>query len=160
MRQSHVIVMRVQNSREDKSISVQPLRIFRVEVHELVEENVGGRSQAHGCTGMTGIRFWRGIDLTEWTFISYKPYQLRLVVLEMVSHWNTKIITHHKRLFLSKYQLRQTDEKTLRIGEIWSKTLRRIAYSKNTDRADGQLVDFRVAHDYEICSPTSLGRHQ
>lgn len=52
-----MIVMRVQNSREDKSISVQPLRIFRVEVHELVEENVGGRSQAHGCTGMTGIRF-------------------------------------------------------------------------------------------------------
>lgn len=29
------------NSREDEAVTVQPLRVLRVELHELVEENVG-----------------------------------------------------------------------------------------------------------------------
>lgn len=32
------------DSREDESIAVQPLGVLGVEVHELVEENVGNRS--------------------------------------------------------------------------------------------------------------------
>ena len=35
--------MFVEDSREDESITVQPLGVLRVELHELVEKNVGNR---------------------------------------------------------------------------------------------------------------------
>lgn len=56
--------------REDESISIDPIRILRVEGHEFVEENVGRRSQTHGGTGMSGIRFEGGIDLVKTKQIS------------------------------------------------------------------------------------------
>lgn len=49
--------------REHESITVKPIRILRVELHELVEENVGYRCHAHRRTGMAGVRLEGGIDL-------------------------------------------------------------------------------------------------
>ena len=51
------------DSRKNESITVDPVGILRVECHELVEEDMGGRSHAHGRARVTGVRFEGGIDL-------------------------------------------------------------------------------------------------
>lgn len=43
---SKLKLMGTLDSREDKSIAVQPLGVLRVKVHELLEKNVGNRSHA------------------------------------------------------------------------------------------------------------------
>jgi hypothetical protein len=58
--------------REDKSISIQPIGILGIEGHALVEENMGRRSQSHGCAGMAGIGLEGGIDLCNEDTISVK----------------------------------------------------------------------------------------
>ena len=52
------------HSRENKSIPIEPVRILRVEPHELVEENVCCRGQAHWGARMTRIGFNGGINLS------------------------------------------------------------------------------------------------
>ena len=54
---------RLINLRKYESISIDPVRIVRIEAHELVEENMCGRGEAHGGSGMTGVGFEGGIDL-------------------------------------------------------------------------------------------------
>ena len=49
--------------REDKSVTVSPVGILGVKLHELVEENVGHRGHAHRGTGVTGVRLCGGINL-------------------------------------------------------------------------------------------------
>jgi len=49
--------------REYKSIPVNPLWVLGVEGHEFVEEDMSGRRQAHGRSGMAGVCFERRIDL-------------------------------------------------------------------------------------------------
>ena len=49
--------------RENKTITIRPVRVTGIEAHELVEENVSGRGQAHRRTGMTGVCVECGIDL-------------------------------------------------------------------------------------------------
>ena len=49
--------------REDKSVAVQPLRVLGVELHELVEQDVGDRRHAHGRTGVARVGVEGGIDL-------------------------------------------------------------------------------------------------
>ena len=49
--------------REYESIPVEPIRILRVEIHELVEKDVSNRRHAHWGTGMPGIGFEGSIDL-------------------------------------------------------------------------------------------------
>ncbi len=51
--------------REYESISIEPIRILRVEAHELVEEDVGNRRHTHRGAGMPGIGFEGGIDLDD-----------------------------------------------------------------------------------------------
>jgi hypothetical protein len=50
-------------SREDESISVDPVGIAGIEGHKLVEENVGGRSQTHRGARMARVGLGGGIDL-------------------------------------------------------------------------------------------------
>jgi hypothetical protein len=47
---------------KNETIPVQPVGILGVEVHELVEEDVGHRGHAHRGTGVTGIGLEGGID--------------------------------------------------------------------------------------------------
>lgn len=54
---------RERHSRENESISVQPVRVLGVEAHELVEEDVGDGGHAHRGTGVTGVSLRGGIDL-------------------------------------------------------------------------------------------------
>lgn len=49
--------------RKNKSISIDPIRVLRIEGHELIEENMGHWGHAHRGTGMSGIRCEGGIDL-------------------------------------------------------------------------------------------------
>lgn len=49
-------------SREDEAIAVDPIRVLGVEVHELVEEDVGNRCHAHWSTRMPRVGRERGID--------------------------------------------------------------------------------------------------
>lgn len=51
------------NLRENESVTVSPLGVLGVEVHESVEENMGSRSTAHRGTGVTRVGLGRGIDL-------------------------------------------------------------------------------------------------
>lgn len=48
---------------QDETISVGPVGVLGVELHELVEEDVGSRRQAHGRTRMAGVCLGGGIDL-------------------------------------------------------------------------------------------------
>lgn len=50
--------------RENKSVTVGPVGVLGVELHELVEENVGHRGHAHGRTGVAGVCLCGGIDLS------------------------------------------------------------------------------------------------
>lgn len=43
--------------RKDESIPVKPLGVLGVEVHEFVEQHMGGRGQAHRSTGVTWTLF-------------------------------------------------------------------------------------------------------
>jgi hypothetical protein len=54
---------RLKDVREDETIPVSPVGVLRVEVHELVEEDVGDRGHAHGGTGVAGVGLEGGIDL-------------------------------------------------------------------------------------------------
>ncbi len=49
--------------RKNKSIPVDPVRVFWVEGHEFVEQDMGHWGHAHRGTGMTGVGFESGIDL-------------------------------------------------------------------------------------------------
>ena len=51
------------DSREDESVSIQPVRILRIEFHELVEQDMGYWSQTHGRTRVTGVGGERCVDL-------------------------------------------------------------------------------------------------
>ena len=53
------------NSREYKSVSVEPIGILGVEGHEFIEHNVSDRSHPHGGSGMPGISFEGSIDLEQ-----------------------------------------------------------------------------------------------
>lgn len=49
--------------REDETITVGPVGVLGVEVHELVEKNVSDGGHAHGGTGVAGVGLEGGIDL-------------------------------------------------------------------------------------------------
>jgi hypothetical protein len=49
--------------RKNETIPVSPVRVLGVEVHELVEQDVGHRGHAHRGTGVTGVSLGGGIDL-------------------------------------------------------------------------------------------------
>lgn len=49
--------------RENETVSIQPIRVFGIERHALVKENMSSWGQSHGRAGMTGIGFKGGIDL-------------------------------------------------------------------------------------------------
>jgi hypothetical protein len=48
---------------QNKAVAVQPVRVLGVELHELVEQDVGNRGHAHGRTGVTRVCLGGGIDL-------------------------------------------------------------------------------------------------
>ena len=56
--------------RQDETITVDPVWVFGVEGHELVEQDMGNRCHAHRSSGMTGIGFESGIDLCEDQLVS------------------------------------------------------------------------------------------
>ena len=56
--------------RQDETITIDPVWVLGVEVHELVEQNMGNGCHAHGSSGMTGIDFESGIDLGEEGLVS------------------------------------------------------------------------------------------
>ena len=62
--------------REHEAVPVGPLRVLRVEPHELVEEDVGDRGHTHRRTGVAGVGLERGIDL--------QSPMLSVVILMMV----------------------------------------------------------------------------
>lgn len=51
------------DSREHESISVDPIWVLWVVVHEFVEENVSDWSHAHRSSRMTGVGLCGGINL-------------------------------------------------------------------------------------------------
>ena len=56
--------------RQDESIPIEPFRIAGVEGHEFVEHDMSGGSKAHGRSGMTGVGFEGGIDLSGMSRVS------------------------------------------------------------------------------------------
>lgn len=53
------------NSREDKSVPVDPIGVLGVELHELVEKDMGNRGHSHGCTRVAGVRVGDRISLPQ-----------------------------------------------------------------------------------------------
>lgn len=51
------------NVRENESVTVDPLGVLGVELHEFVEQDVGDGSHAHGRTRVTRVGLGGGIDL-------------------------------------------------------------------------------------------------
>lgn len=51
------------HSRKNESISVDPVGVLGVEVHDLLKEDMGSRGQAHRGSGVTGVGRDGGIDL-------------------------------------------------------------------------------------------------
>ena len=49
--------------RKYEAVAVEPPRVLWVELHELIEEDVRGRGQAHGGTRMAGVGIVCSIDL-------------------------------------------------------------------------------------------------
>jgi hypothetical protein len=49
--------------RENETITVGPVGVLGVEVHELVEQNVGDGGHAHGGTGVARVGLGGGINL-------------------------------------------------------------------------------------------------
>ena len=49
--------------RENEAVPVDPVGVLGVEVHELVEQNVGHRGHAHRGTGVTRVGLGGGIHL-------------------------------------------------------------------------------------------------
>ena len=49
--------------RENETITVDPVGVLGVEVHELVEQNVGHGGHTHRGTGVTGVGLGGGINL-------------------------------------------------------------------------------------------------
>ena len=57
------LLYRSYDLRQDKTITIDPVWVLGVEVHEFVEHDVGNGCHTHGGSGMTGIGFEGGIDL-------------------------------------------------------------------------------------------------
>lgn len=55
--------MQAGHVREHETITVDPIGVLGVEVHELVEQNVGDGGHAHGGTGVTRVGLGGGINL-------------------------------------------------------------------------------------------------
>lgn len=51
--------------RENETITVEPVGVLGVEVHELVEQNVSHGGHAHGGTRVTRVGLGGGINLDE-----------------------------------------------------------------------------------------------
>ena len=107
---------------ENETIAVDPVGVLRVEAHEFVEEDVSDGGHAHGGTGMAGIGLEGGIDLGKSVY--------RLVV--MMKGWN-RVESHDS-----------THPTVFRV-QCWEGN--RGTYRKSTDRVDGLVVQFSVAHD-------------
>ena len=56
--------MLFQGVRENESIPVDPIRVLRVEGHELVEQDVSDWRHTHGRTRVARVGLERGIDLS------------------------------------------------------------------------------------------------
>ena len=54
---------RARHIRENKTITVDPVGVLGVEVHELVEQNVGHGGHAHGGTRVARVSLGGGINL-------------------------------------------------------------------------------------------------
>ena len=67
--------------RQDETIAIDPVWVLGVEIHELVEHDMGNGCHAHGSSGMTGIGFGGGIDLGEEQLISMDPLVYGLYIL-------------------------------------------------------------------------------
>lgn len=60
-------VRRRVNSREDKSVPVDPAGVAGVELHELVEKDMGNRGHSHRCTRVARVRVGDRISLPQST---------------------------------------------------------------------------------------------
>lgn len=60
---AHPISPHGSHIREDETITVNPVRVLRVEAHELVEQDVGHGGHAHRGTRVTGVGLGGGINL-------------------------------------------------------------------------------------------------
>ena len=56
--------------RQDETITIDPVWVLGVEIHELIEQDMGNGCHAHGSSGMTGVGFEGGIDLDEEQLVS------------------------------------------------------------------------------------------
>ena len=107
--------------REYESISIEPIRILRVEVHKFVEKNVGNGRHAHGGAGMPGVGFERSIDLStvRGTISSY------CILLPCVR------------------EIVEDSSSSVMVGAA----IVGVTYREQTDRIDRQLICLGVAHD-------------
>lgn len=70
-----------QDIRENKTVPVNPVGVLGVEVHELVEQDVGDRGHAHRGTGVTRVGLGGGINLET---ASASSWSRRIFPLQLV----------------------------------------------------------------------------
>jgi hypothetical protein len=116
------------HSREHKSISIHPIRIFGVKDHEFVEEDMSGRSQTHGSSRVTGVCCKGCIDLDQ------KSERVRMMVepVPRASEWK--------------------GIKGCTAGGAIGNRATWPTYSKDSNGVDTQLVKLAVTHDCDcVC---------
>lgn len=73
--------------RENETITVGPVRVLGVEVHELVEQNVGHGGHTHRGTGVTGVSLGGGINLIGEMSVDFRrmyAWKLRMRLKSLV----------------------------------------------------------------------------
>lgn len=113
--------------RKNKTISIQPIRILWVEVHEFVEKDVGHRCHPHGGAGMPWIGLTSGIDLDD---------ELRLA-LDSRRNKNQSGDVERKGIVLR-----------IANGRALSNGCGVVTYSQKPDRVDGKLIILIIRHDF------------
>jgi hypothetical protein len=145
------------DSREHEAITVQPLGVFGVELHELVEEDVGNGSHTPGEPVSTSSREQHtevGVDVRTRGSITYMgaPGCPELLV-NVASTW-----TRHCVSPLGDFQLqrRSVEADKARVGKIrraWRGIVTRgrrqklATYREKADGVDGQLINVGGTHD-------------
>lgn len=122
------------NSREDKSIPIDPVGVLWVELHELVKENMGNWGHSHGGTRVTRVRIRDRISLSQKA-----TYQ----------HCRKKCHQEKKVGFRSVFFLvslrNEHEAEEIKVGlelrEVFATT-----YGQNTNSVNATIVELAVSH--------------
>ena len=113
--------------RENKTVPIQPMGIFRIEFHEFVEEDVGDGRHSHWCTGMTRVCFSWHIDCQTTNCVDAFPVELRVGWFCHFGETLTTTKMGNRNKFEGDYS---SKDRWKLIVSVWLKTIEGLKRSK------------------------------